>query len=60
VPGGVLVGEQTAAAFAQGIKLLEDGPGAERSAYRELALRFAAARFRRRMLTLARRTLEQA
>ena len=56
-PGGVLVGEQSAAAMVQGIKLLEDGLGAERSTYRDLALRFATPRFRRRMLTLARRTL---
>jgi hypothetical protein len=40
--------------------LLEEGPIADRAGYRKLALRFATSRFRRRMLTLARRTLEQA
>jgi len=59
-PGGILVGEQTADAMAQGMKALEGGPAPDRSACRELALRFATPRFRRRMLTLARRTLEQA
>jgi glycosyltransferase involved in cell wall biosynthesis len=59
-PGGVLVGEQTVAAMVQGIRLLEEGLVTDRAAYRKLALRFATARFRRRMLTLARRTLEQA
>jgi glycosyltransferase involved in cell wall biosynthesis len=58
VPGGVVVGEQTAEAMVQGIKALENGPATDRSVYRELALRFSTDRFRRRMLTLARRTLE--
>jgi glycosyltransferase involved in cell wall biosynthesis len=59
-PGGVLVGEQTADAMAQGIKALEGQPLNDRAAYRELASRFSTPRFRRRMLVLARRTLELA
>jgi hypothetical protein len=42
------------------MKAMEEGPAPDPSVCRELALRFATPRFRRRMLTLARRTLEQA
>ncbi len=59
-PGGVLVGEQTAEALAGGMALLERDGGPDRTACRMLALRFSTAGFRRRMLELARRTLEQA
>jgi glycosyltransferase involved in cell wall biosynthesis len=54
-PGGVLVGEQTAEALADGITTLEAGASRERSEYRALALRFATPAFRRRFLELARR-----
>jgi len=54
-PGGVLVGEQSAEALAEGIAMLESGNARERSEYRALALRFATPRFRRRFLELARR-----
>ena len=54
-PGGVLVGEQTAEALAQGIALLESAAPVERNEYRTLALRFSTPSFRRRFLELARR-----
>jgi glycosyltransferase involved in cell wall biosynthesis len=56
-PGGVVVGEQTAEALAQGIALLESADTAERSGYRALALRYSTPNFRRRFLELARRVV---
>jgi glycosyltransferase involved in cell wall biosynthesis len=56
-PGGVVVGEQTAEALAQGIALLESSEPADRSEYRRLALSFATPTFRRRFLELARRVM---
>lgn len=56
-PGGVLVGEQTAEALAQGIALLESAAAVERNEYRTLALRFSTPSFRRRFLELARRVV---
>lgn len=56
-PGGVIVGEQTPEALAQGIALLEAAGPADRGAYRTLALRFSTPTFRRRFLELARRVM---
>jgi glycosyltransferase involved in cell wall biosynthesis len=59
-PGGVLVGEQTAEGLANGMAMLESGGAPDRATCRALALRFSTAGFRRRMLELARRTLNLA
>jgi hypothetical protein len=56
-PGGVVVGQQTAEAFAHGMALLESTDHGDRSEYRRLALAFSTPNFRRRFLELARRVM---
>jgi glycosyltransferase involved in cell wall biosynthesis len=57
--GGVLVGEQTSESLAGGIRVFENRGAPRPEACRQLAERFATPLFRRRMLELARNTLNR-
>jgi glycosyltransferase involved in cell wall biosynthesis len=57
-PGGVLFAQQSAEGMMAAVAAFEEGPARAPAALRELALRFSVARFRRRFLGMAHRTMD--
>ena len=57
-PGGVVFAEQSPSSLANAIRTLEESGSPDFAAHQSLAERFAVARFRKRMLVVARRLLD--